>query len=106
MIQTASLPLGDATVDVQYEFTPAEAAVFYPNDRAHPGTPADAAIVAVLIGGQRIDDPESVFSEWQLETWSTAILESGAADPRDKATSYDDEDREREDLVDVELDYA
>ena len=77
MLSTAHLSICNiaaATAQVEYEFTEAES-----RTTNHPGTPADADIVAVTIGGVRIEDPESVFSDWQLETWRTRIVESATA---------------------------
>lgn len=78
-ISTAVQQAGGVPVLVEYEFTPGERAIYYPADAAHPGSPDAVDIVAVRIGQHRIDDPHSVFTEWQLEQWEQSILDSSAA---------------------------
>lgn len=74
-----SLPLGDATVPVEYEFLEAEAA--QPNaDRPGPGPgfAASVVVISALVNGSWID--ADVFSEAQIERWEQAILEDEAKD--------------------------
>lgn len=69
MMQTALLSLGTAAVLVEFEIEPSEP----PADDC-PGSPATASITAVRIGQSIVDDPESCFSEWQMQRWEEQIL--------------------------------
>ena len=46
----------DLTVYVQFDYQPEEKMVMYPNEKAHPGCPADAIIYEVLHDGVDIFD--------------------------------------------------
>lgn len=55
----------DGQIEVEFEIEPGEEPVYYPNDRAHPGSPA----VALLIGeGGRRDfcECELTDAEWDV----------------------------------------
>ncbi len=72
----AWMPLGKASVLVEYEFEAAERRTF-----DHPGTPANAMVVAVLINGA-LFDPEGLIDQGVIDGWELAIAESHGADLR------------------------
>ncbi len=66
--------LGGATVEVEYQYTPDEAAVFDADSRgAGPGCPASVTIIGVYIGAEWV--PPSCFSARQIDCWQEEILD-------------------------------
>jgi hypothetical protein len=60
-------------VDIDFDFDPEEPRVLYPNDKAHPGSPASVTINSVMVAG--IDIAEHLPAS-RLEILSAEIMES------------------------------
>jgi hypothetical protein len=102
-VRTATLGLGDAEVLVEYEYEAEEPMVWrYADGSGHPGCPASAQVISVLINGAWID-PTFIESS-TLDRWSEELCErmdQDAADARADRDEYEsdrrrDEECERE----------
>jgi hypothetical protein len=76
----AEMPLGDATVMVEYEYEPAQRGVHtLPNgDPGYPDEPAQVNIVSVLVNGAMVD--ADLFADAVLDRWVQDILDSDQED--------------------------
>lgn len=68
----ASIKAWDIAMDVEYEYSPAEAPVLWGNF-PHPGCPAGAEITSVKVGG--VDILEMLDDE-QIQRIESAVLET------------------------------
>ena len=70
----------ECKIKVCYDFQPYEAPVYYPNDAAHPGCPAEVTIESLWIEEDFYDVPQwnEFFdaSDEDEERWCQEILES------------------------------
>jgi len=72
----AEMPLGDATVMVEYEYTPPQRGVhtLRNGDPGYPDEPAEVVILNVLVNGQMVD--ADLFADAVLDRWTQDILDS------------------------------
>lgn len=63
--------LGEEMV-CEYEFEPGETQIFWPTERAHPGSPDNVTLLACKVGGV---DIYPMLSNAQIERIENAILE-------------------------------
>ena len=63
-------------VEVDYEKGDPGRYTLSNGDPGYPPTPASVAVTRVWIAGWKIDSPEAVFSDWQMEKWSTQAEEA------------------------------
>lgn len=61
------VPLGTASVLVEYEFQPAER-----RTHSHPGSEASATVLTVLINGQQFN-PEGLIESHVIDGWETEL---------------------------------
>jgi hypothetical protein len=72
----AEMPLGDATVIVEYEYTPGRPGMrtLRNGDPGYPDEPAEVVIVQVLVNGAMVDADK--FADSVLDQWIQDILDS------------------------------
>jgi len=72
----AEMPLGDATVIVEYEYTPGRPGMrtLRNGDPGYPDEPAEVVIVQVLVNGAMVDADK--FADSVLDQWIDDILDS------------------------------
>ena len=78
----ARLPLGDATVPVEYEYEAGEESRTYgPPENCYEGSPETLTILGVFIAGVWCD-PSDVVPESVIEGWEQALIDQMADDRR------------------------
>jgi hypothetical protein len=70
--RTTSVSPWGFRMEVEYEYDPGEAPIYWPTDRAHPGSPPNAALMACRINGQDVMD---MLTSGQIERLEDAILQ-------------------------------
>jgi hypothetical protein len=76
----AEMPLGDASVFVEYEYTPGRPGVhtLRNGDPGYPDEPAEVVILNVLVNGAMVD--ADLFADAVLDRWVQDILDSDQGD--------------------------
>jgi hypothetical protein len=93
-VRTATLGLGDAEVLVEYEYEAEEPMVWrYADGSGHPGCPASAQVISVLINGAWID-PTFIESA-TLDRWAEELCERMDQESADAMADRDEYESER-----------
>jgi hypothetical protein len=93
-VRTATLGLGDAEVLVEYEYEAEEPMVWrYADGSGHPGCPASAMVISVLINGAWIDATH--FDSATTDRWSEELCERMDQDAADAMADRDEYESDR-----------